>query len=329
MKKYGCHQLDIIIAHPYFDPTISPDESLLPKTCGKTILYYEYDKCDNGKCLKEYDQKAHIMSFQNAFVPIELFDVQSPIIDELKAAASPDGARLFAHNPHCSNSDIFQPLQWSKKYIDVLLLVGDGSRELYPLRSIIYDGIQYGTHDFKIYNYPPPYQLETAKTGSLPKDYSYKDLAVKHHLDSQAKYAKIISSAKICILDSTVTRKTEGKFMDALMSGCVIASDLPFEMEEILKDVIIVLDKSFSPAKINKIIQDALDDPGELKRKAAKGIVLARKHFTCQHKTERMLFLLSEFLNGFRGYYFPYGVRMGCHSYLSPLENVNPWCTAS
>lgn len=110
------------------------------------------------------------------------------------------------------------------------------------------------------------------------------------------------------------------------MAGCVIASDLPFEMEEIFSDIIIVLDSTQPAYDLNKTIRAALDDEKELRRKAAKGMVLARKHFTCEHKTERALFLLNEHNAAFRGYYLPFGVRLGCHSYLPPYDNVNPWC---
>ena len=114
--------------------------------------------------------------------------------------------------------------------------------------------------------------------------------------------------------------------MEALMVGCVPAADLPFEMEEIFREVVIPLSVDMTAGEINEVITKALQDPLDLQKRAAKGLILARKYFSCQKKTERALFLMDEYRNGFRGYYFPYGYRLGCHSYMTPLENVNPWC---
>lgn len=114
--------------------------------------------------------------------------------------------------------------------------------------------------------------------------------------------------------------------MEAFMAGCVPASDIPFEMEELLSPAIIHLSPQWSLSKINRIIQKALENPIKLKQMAAHGLYLARTYFSCEHKVERMLNVYKEYQQEFRGYYFPFGYRMGCHSYLKGFETPNAWC---
>ena len=114
--------------------------------------------------------------------------------------------------------------------------------------------------------------------------------------------------------------------MESFMAGCVVAADLPFEMEEMFRDVVIVLDKTLSNHQINRILQQNLRDNAELKRKAAKALVLARKYFSCEQKVERMLDTFDEYQRGVRGYNLPFGIRLGCHSYTYTLTRPNKWC---
>lgn len=110
----------------------------------------------------------------------------------------------------------------------------------------------------------------------------------------------------------------------------VPATDIPYEMEELLSPAVIHLSSSWTTYKINKVIQKALDDPAWLKKKAAHGLYLARIYFSCEHKVERMLNAYKEYRQDFRGYYFPFGYRMGCHTYLSEGDETfaqpNQWC---
>ena len=75
-------------------------------------------------------------------------------------------------------------------------------------------------------------------------------------------------------------------------------------------------------------VNAALADPEELQRKAALGMHLARQHFTCEGKLDRILTAAAEHAAGFRGFRFPFGFRIGCHTYFtSDHRPANPWCT--
>lgn len=117
--------------------------------------------------------------------------------------------------------------------------------------------------------------------------------------------------------------------MEAFMVGCVVASDLPFEMEDLFRDTIIVLSPQQTQKEIGRIIQNALDDEEGLRRKAAKGLKLAREYFSCEQRADKIIETMKDYDSGFRGYYLPFSVRYGCHSFGEfdrSFDKVNSWC---
>ena len=75
-------------------------------------------------------------------------------------------------------------------------------------------------------------------------------------------------------------------------------------------------------------VNAALADPEELQRKAALGLQAARQHFTCEAKLDRILDAAAEHKAGFRGFSFPFGFRLGCHSYhTSDNRPSAAWCS--
>ena len=79
---------------------------------------------------------------------------------------------------------------------------------------------------------------------------------VPHHAAVAAAEAQIrdyltaVAHSRICLFDSSVVRKGLAKFFEAMMGGCVPASDLPLEMEDVLQDAMIVLDPTHSRQQI-------------------------------------------------------------------------------
>ena len=138
-----------------------------------------------------------------------------------------------------------------------------------------------------------------------------------------------LQQSKICMFDSSIIRKSIAKFYESFLAGCVVASDLPFEMEELYRDVIIVLPQDASEEHVAEVINAALQDEAELQRKAARALNIGLQHFTCHGKAERVLDAVQEFRDGFRGYIFPFGFRSGCQGYHFLHQRglaLNPWC---
>lgn len=70
------------------------------------------------------------------------------------------------------------------------------------------------------------------------------------------------------------------QYAQALLSGCVIAGDLPTEHEEDLERFVIKLKPSWSIERIEEEIQKYLDQPDKLHQMALDGMIYARQHLT-------------------------------------------------
>jgi hypothetical protein len=96
-------------------------------------------------------------------------------------------------------------------------------------------------------------------------------------------------STKICVFDASSERKTIRKFNEAFLSGCVVASDIPSEMESLFRGVVIELDARMSEAEIDGILRRALSDPVRLQEMAVEALRRARRMFSCKNKVDKLL----------------------------------------
>lgn len=273
-KNFKCGQFDLIIAS-CTSPKHLPRASAL---CGKkTLVLNEIGDCHYGKCLSTFATDVHITTFRYGFIPLELFDSRNPINGKARQIVHKN--MILAHNPDCANSDIFTPIPWENKSNNAIL-VGKPRLDLYPLRTKIRDGILSKQIPGKIIQHPG--YMVSNNSIALPPSYyinSYNRSSpeLREISNFQKDYAKTLSSSRICMFDSSVVRKNIRKFMEALMAGCVPASDLPFEMEEILRDVVIKLDAKMTTKEIGIVIEKELNDDKGLQIKAAEGNTLAAR----------------------------------------------------
>ena len=70
------------------------------------------------------------------------------------------------------------------------------------------------------------------------------------------------------------------QYAQALLSGCVIAADLPTEHEEHLGNFVIRLEQHWDREPIEQEIKTYLDQPELLERMALEGFAYARSHLT-------------------------------------------------
>ena len=155
---------------------------------------------------------------------------------------------------------------------------------------------------------------------------------VQRATDTYKTFITRLQHTKVCMFDSTIIRKSIAKFYESFLAGCVVASDLPFEMEDLYKDAIIVLPQNATQDQVAAVMNAALADEAELQRKAALGLHLGLEHFTCHRKAERVLDAVQRFRAGFRGFHFPYGFSSGCQTYhfnKQPGKASNAWCPGS
>ena len=73
---------------------------------------------------------------------------------------------------------------------------------------------------------------------------------------------------------------TDEQYAQALLSGCVVAGDIPTEHEPQLSSFMIKLQPSWSIERIESEIQQHLDDPERLQQMALEGFIYARRYLT-------------------------------------------------
>ncbi|KAJ3288337.1 hypothetical protein HDU79_004946, partial [Rhizoclosmatium sp. JEL0117] len=157
---------------------------------------------------------------------------------------------FFFHHTDCAPESVFYPTArktpnetWadSRPYNAQLFgFVWDG---LYPLRHTIREGIHHKKigHGAKTYTHPG-YDYTLPNTTALPPGhYDPFDPRTKPVRDQRSAYATALRQTKICMFDSSTLQKAIRKFHESFMSGCVVAANLPIEMEDIFRDVVIPL----------------------------------------------------------------------------------------
>lgn len=144
------------------------------------------------------------------------------------------------------------------------------------------------------------------------------------------EWSKGMRETKICVFDSSMERKTIRKFNEAFLSGCVVASDIPSEMEYIFRGVVIELDARMTEQEIDLKLRGALQDPVQLQQMAVEAMYRARNIFNCKSKVDKLLEAVARYQIGERGYWFPDGFSATCRSYANDKKfkeyNYPPWC---
>ena len=79
-----------------------------------------------------------------------------------------------------------------------------------------------------------PFQADLAHT-VVPADYLPDAPLVANATASYKLFVNRLQESKICMFDSTIIRKSIAQFYEAFLAGCVVASDLPYEMEELFR----------------------------------------------------------------------------------------------
>ena len=296
------------------------------KPCPGEVLFEELPDCHDydpyAPALKCEARRGHkegtIVSARYAFLLLDLFYPMKH-----------GEARMMVHTPDCANPAKVFPIDWEEKNFDASL-VGFHWDLLYPLRSTMREAVLANhIHGGSVYEHPGYWPF--SHNASRPSATYIPDAPmVQAASDSYRSFITRMQHSKICMFDGTIIRKSIAKFYEAFLAGCVVASDLPDEMQELLKDNMIVIDARATIEEVAEIINAALEDEPELKRKAVRAYQTGMEHFTCQHKAERILDYVSEFRAGYRGYNFPYGFKSSCKNYHFSKQhglNLQPWCS--
>ncbi|ORY38784.1 hypothetical protein BCR33DRAFT_741292 [Rhizoclosmatium globosum] len=243
---------------------------------------------------------------------------------------------FFFHHTDCANENVFYPSKftedWQESRPIPAQLYGFTWDILYPLRHTVKEGITHG----KIFNAVaykhPGYDLESDEDLPPPISerngkYDSQDARVGHLRKQQQSYAQSMRETQICIFDSSVLKKAIRKFHEAFLSGCVVASDIPIEMESMFRDVVIPLRLDMTAHEVNSVLEDYLSRPERLAWMAREAFYRARQHWTCRNKVDRLLEASERVLKGEKGYWFPFGFSATCRKYPFAPDKNSEWCT--
>lgn len=158
----------------------------------------------------------------------------------------------------------------------------DATLVVYPLRTVVTNAIENGKKTIiDRYQHPGYFVWEDPNAYSDPLDtYTVGHSSYSKHTAMREAFADGLRKSKICVFDASLERKMIRKYAQAFLSGCVVAGDIPTEHEDALSEFMIPLHPDSTIAEIDQILEDALKDEEELKRKAFLGFAYARKHLT-------------------------------------------------
>ncbi|ORY23343.1 hypothetical protein BCR33DRAFT_135266 [Rhizoclosmatium globosum] len=243
---------------------------------------------------------------------------------------------FFFHHTDCAPETVYYPAKrlspgekWEDSRPTLLQLIGSTLASLYPLRNTIERGITDGIiQNATIFWHPgydhinPNVTLNNMPIGVYTS--SEKDTNVAHLKKHQLNFAQVMRETQICMFDSSIVRKAIRKYHEAFMSGCVVASDIPIEMEDMFRDVVIPLRQDMTAEEVNQVVHAYLLDKEKLEWMAREAFYRARQHWTCRNKVDRLLEVSAKVLQGEKGYWFPFGFSALCRTFVSADRAM--WC---
>ncbi|KAJ3077137.1 hypothetical protein HDU98_007522 [Podochytrium sp. JEL0797] len=329
--------------------TIGPHWSVESKTA---VVISQIGDCHENNCLKEFPPYADAMSVRYAGI---IMDMATPslyretIVQNVKnlgreqnqsndslaleiELAETRQLPLIYHNPLCTNQDVFYPAarmkdteEWEDSRPYVAKLFGS-VWSMYPLRNTISWAIKTGeinATEFKHPGYLVKYSGPIVESETLG-EYLPDDPVVHHLKQGQHDYAAALRQTQICMFDSSLVKKAIRKYMESFMSGCVVAADVPIEMEDMFRDVMIPLTPDMTAKQIQDTLDVYLNDLPRLRWMAQEAFVRARRHWTCRNKVDRLLEAAGRVVAGEKGYWFPFGFSATCRDYQGGVKT--PWC---
>ncbi|KAJ3291112.1 hypothetical protein HDU79_002692 [Rhizoclosmatium sp. JEL0117] len=243
-----------------------------------------------------------------------------------------------ANQTHCVQESVFYPTKrknltekWEDSRPHLIQFYGAVNPSKYPLRTTMTDGIKAGIiKNATIWSHPGydlPSGSNNANLTHLEDGrYHYNDPRVEPLRKTQRAFAQALRDHQICLFDSSHIRKAIRKYHEAFFSGCVVAADVPIEMEEMFRDVVIPLRKEMTAEEVNEVVQEYLKDKERLAWMAEEAFHRARQHWTCKNRVDRLLEVSARVLRGERGYWFPFGFSATCRHYPNMKDYSNGYC---
>ncbi|ORY42335.1 hypothetical protein BCR33DRAFT_767196 [Rhizoclosmatium globosum] len=332
-------------------------------TSDTAVVIHGTGDCHKLKCIHEkyYPTHADAITFRYAGEILEFGRPEQwklreqrrvskvfPELNETHQRSMEQPMPFFFHSPDCADEALMHPIRsssrtrwwrserWEDSRPTQIQLLGYTDSSWYPLRAKILHGIEKGfIQNAKVYEHVgyvlQPEKGKAKKISSLELGvFDPQDPAVEHHRKNQQSWAKTLATTQICVFDSSILRKAIRKYQESFMSGCVVAADIPLEMESVFKGVVIPLRADMEVEEINDVLQRYLKDKERLARMAMEAFRRARSLWTCRNKVDRLLEAAEMVVSGERGYWFPFEFRGTCRLFEegggAGGKHMTEWC---
>lgn len=315
-RKFDCDAFDIILYH---------EASFGADRCGnskRAVIIQEIGDCPK-QCMEFFSPKAHVHTNMYANAIREFFNMDGrPDLT--------DRRRLFAHNPHCVDPAKYVPAPWAPRQRwavenHTVTLSGAVHGQWYPLRAMLADGARTGMMNVSVYKHQG-WQVPYTGNPNLPSFYDVNEPRIQRVMGVQKDFATMMGNSAVCAFDSKSIKVLLRKYPEAMMTGCPILSDLPGELQDIIKPGIFEVPWPMTPAfDLAAYVNDIIADERGRALKGAYNMLAALEHLTCHSKLERWLDLADMYRSGERGYVYPFEHKVGCPKYLGYGE-PHGWC---
>ena len=241
--RFSCNlskHFDIIyVAHTRFDDLIALPSCPHHASWQQPTVVYEFGDCHDvdgsqridasapGSCTKKLPPAADVVLARYGHELLSLF---LPMPRHLR-----DKPRLYMGSLDCA-PPLMHPRLPDAERTEVAL-IGSASRKWYPLRFSVHEAIKQGlvtngttrkhkgTFTFKVRPGAKRDEARVAYDGP-----QHGALYLRQMREQYEEYAKQLGRARICVFDSVIPRKMIRKYAEALMSGCVVAADVPVRL---------------------------------------------------------------------------------------------------
>ncbi|KAH9811265.1 hypothetical protein DFH28DRAFT_901275 [Melampsora americana] len=329
-RKWDCGYFQIVFTHYGLTKIWDELPSTKPLDCD-TVLIVKGGDCNLGQCVRDtYLLNGNITLVRYANELVEMYSYLNLLKaknEKYKHLSDDELSKnfqfqLFGHVPDTANEWDFYPLHdWDSKTYDAVLFGKINS--YYPLRSTVAKAIQ--ANQTFITNPTNLPELDTNwEELKRPEELNWSDPSHDKQRNLLKEFSSNMRHSKVCVFDGSIEQKFIRKFAQAMLSGCVIASDLPNDHDTIMKNNIIELRLNSTIEEINEAIKEALLDENELKRKATVLLRYARQHLTSTRELDLIIESADRYRNGERGYWFPTPFSSFCRRYNAEDPEIVP-----
>jgi len=235
--------------------------------------------------------------------------------------------RVVMHSPHCADPSIFYISPDDAPRHGGLLIGAISSA--YPLRQRWRHLIQQGRLQDAYLNQHPGYHVvswDPQEEFRRPWS-SVDDERVRARREQVLNYAKTLQGAKILLTDSSAYRYALMKFVEGIMAGCLIISDIPFDQPELFRNLVIEVSPEMTDEELAEIYHYWLhnDELREQWVHRAQQLVISK--FTWDASIDRLIDSFNAYKHHEYGMYYSGAYQLRCAATnVIADKKTNEWC---